>query len=1075
MATNKQRVVWVVLGTIGLWWVFIGAFANISFIMGKLGPVSSGVIFLVSLGIIAMFAWGVADEEESLWNAITDSAHRVASKVGLVDSRPVVEGAIAHNGTVWVYQQLRDGSLEFSHRACPSCQLELVERHTTRSDLNPDIATDGGRTVNALSCPHCAFAIRGQKEDPSGADAARSQFKSIIAEMRNRGENGIEQWERTARETVGADPTPADVWDVYTKEINDSSIRRRTADLVKDGGHQAIDTYPAFDRLQRSRGVHEAFVEWSPEPLDIMAAKAFRTDYLDRKEDLKHQRERARSKYTNQRDRIQRRHQDTLTSLTQARTDRVWPSEDASAEFEQLADDIDALIAIRSESEHLLTGAECKRIRHLSQQFEKAEAYYRRAEELRADLKTARSAVSTFEAEFDPYSGYDIYLETAVEERLRALLSDATAAVETVQSTVDSSLGPVPTDAVTQLEELSELVDDRNTAVDTYESRFVDHETDEYPAVFETDYGSLNERQTLAVVRDEPYNLVDASAGTGKTLTLTRRFHYLYEKGTPLTDIVAITFTNDAAEEMKTRIAAAAGHLEASRLNVMTFHALAREICSQAVEGTLDGSMIHGGDEEFLDDAFADDSKLRRLAPEAMETFLSHRKHLAEADPDVLTSAKTPSVEEAAEKRIRSVFKKARNFDRTPAEIRAQTDQGDLIEYHAVEAVAALLEVYTAYGESRDRPIDHDHSMERAIELVNTYPDRYVGRYDHLLVDEFQDVSERELAFIEALLGPESHLFAVGDDWQSIHGFRGSKPAFFREFESRFGQTSRTTLEVNYRSPPSVVQAGSDIMLASEDATTKEARADSTIETTPVLHRLKGPYTDRIGNYLADRIQELVEDGASYDDIMILARNNDKIQETVDSHLTERGIPTDEDADSSTEPVTIQTIHSAKGTEAPYVFVANAVDDQYEGLPQEERQKRGMAPIIDDATDHYEEERRLFYVAVTRTEQELHMIVQAGAVSRHIESIESQFATVDDHVEVVEGKLLERQFNRGTRPHTVTLDSGSYTAHLMTWDEEHIRALEEGGIYRFNTLTHRPNSYDPDLEITEDTSFRRIQ
>lgn len=985
----------------------------------------------------------------------------------------MVEGAVAHDGVVWVCEMLCDGSSDVRHRACPSCHLELVERHVPDSVSDTATVMDGGETVDVLVCPHCAYEVRGQKHETAGADAALSVFDDAVEGMRRDG--GMGRWERVAESAIGSDPTPADVWDEYTRMTDREELRRRTVGQFDPDDRRVPDTYPAFAELKQQRSLRESLVEWLPDPLDVAAAEVVRTDYLERKETLKRKRTEAREKYDRRRDRIRDEHRDTLAALTRVRADRVWPDDHSTVDFDRLADDVEALRAVRSEYNRFLTGAEYENANRLASQFEAGLSYYQRTERLQSQLEPAREAVEAFESEFDPYSGCDTYLETGTEERLRTLLSEAESAIETVHETVDTAAGPVPTDVPTRIDDWQTLVEKRRTTLDRYESLLVDHETEMYPDVFETEYGPLNEKQTLAVVRNDSYNLVDASAGTGKTLTLTRRFLYLYRKGTPLDDIAAITFTSDAAEEMRTRITDDIGHLDPGRLNVMTTHALARRICSRAMVGDNDTARLQNGQEAFLDRAFSGENDFERIAPDAMEMFQQHRRVLPKTDENDLTSAKNTDPREGADERIRSVFQTARNFGRTSEEIRDRTDRGDTLEYHAAHAVAALLDVYTAVGEERDHPIDHDHSIERATEIVRSFPDRYEGRFDHLLVDEFQDVSQRELDFVEALLGPDSHLFAVGDDWQSIYGFRGSKPAFFREFESRFEPSTRTTLEVNYRCPPEVARAGTDVMLDSAEATTKEVRADSGVETTPVLHRLRGPYTDRFGAYIADRIEEFVDDGAEYGDTMVVTRTHDR-RRIVQSHLESRSIPVEgrDDAAEETSSVTVLTVHGAKGTEAPYVVVANAVDDRHGGMPSDEKEKRGEGPIRDGTIDHYEEERRLLYVALTRAETELHVVARADAVSRYVDSI-GPLDTVDDTVTTIEGKVTELN-ESGSRngPEKLRVDCGSYDAHLSAWESDLVADIDEGGIYRFDRLDYQPNRYDEDMEITEESRVRRV-
>lgn len=1078
MVPTRQRISWIVLGTIGLWWVLVGFVATGDFIVSKMGVGASVALLVLCFVSILKFTVLMVDDDQPLWESFTDSAHRIAATVGLVDSRVVVEGAIAHDGIVWVCTQFRDGTSAVSHRACPSCRLRLVERHATTGKLNAETATDGGTTVNALSCPHCAYAVPGQRHQLTGADAALSRFDTVIEEMRGAEGTGFEQWRRIARDSIGTKPTPADVWDEYTKSVDDGAIRRRTGGQLGDGERRAIDTYPAFAELKQERNVRERLVDFFPEPLDIAADSLFRTEYLEEKERLKRRRDTVRAKYAPLRDDFFGEHRTALSSLTEARTNRSWPDERISERrLAEIKNDIDALTDVRKDHNRFLTGAEYDTITRISTQFEEATSYLRTAKELRKTLGGAREAVDTFEAEFGPYENYDRYMENRVETRLTSSLADASDAVETLRTTLQSISGPVPDDASRRVSELESVVDDRARALDDYESSFVEHEVEAHSDVFETEHGPLNEKQTLAVVRDEPHNLVDASAGTGKTLTLTRRILYLYEKGVALDDIVAITFTGDAAEEMRTRVADAIGGVDTDRLNIMTFHKLARDIVSRSMKGTVDRDRLENGTEDFLDRAFAAADELRRLAPEAMRSFQTHRNELPKTDPTEFDSGSGERAEEGADERITDVFKKARNFDRTPEELRRRTDRGDETEYQVVHAVAALLEVYAEFGESRDHPIDHDHTIERAEAVVTEFSDRYEDRFDHVLVDEFQDVSRRQLDFVEALLGPETHLFAVGDDWQSIYGFRGSKPAFFREFDARFDETSRTTLEVNYRCSPAVVRASSSLMLDSDEATTKQVRAFSSVETTPVLHRLGGPYTDRHGVYVADLAEELVEESNRDDDVMVLARTNSEKKLIVD-HLRANGIPTgttdggaeaDEDENGS---VVVQTVHGSKGTEARFVVIANAVDDESGGIPMKPIEKREDGPVIDETIDHYEEERRLFYVAMTRAEVELHVVARSNGVSRYVKSLSDHFTVVDDGVDRIEGKLTDVSQSPG--PTKLTVDCGSYDAHIAAWDADLLAGIDVGGIYRFCDLTPVSSGFDEDLKLTVESNVVRL-
>ncbi|WP_225317588.1 DEAD/DEAH box helicase [Haloferax sp. CBA1150] len=1005
-------------------------------------------LIVLSTGSIAGFAWWVAEEDETLWDAFTDNARQLGVHIGLVDPRVVVEGAIEQDGVLWVCQYFQDGSADFSHRACPSCRLELVERHATASEVDQRLVTDGGTTVDALSCPHCAFVVRGQKHDSQGADAALSKFREHM--------NSFDQWRRMARESLGTDPTPSDVWDEYVKITDDDSVRARTTGVRGDTKRRGIDTYPRFSELKQNRNTLERIVDHLPKPLALAAERILEFDYLEKKASVKRKRDEVRTEFVPLRDAFYDEHQPKLSSLTAARASRSWPEIDLSVdEIQKISHDLAALTEIRAKHDRYLTAPEYQTVGKFSKQFDDALAYVRTTDDLRNRLDAAQSAVDTFEDAFEPYEDHDRYLEARVERHLRDELSAARDAVEAVGEVLESASGPVPEPAHLRYLDLDSHIDDRELVLDEYESRFVDHEVETYPDVFTTEHGPLDDKQTLAVVRNEPHNLVDASAGTGKTLTLTRRIRYLYRTGTQLDDILAITFGGDAAEEMRTRVTDAIGGIDSERLNIMTIHSFARDIISRSTFDTIERGRLKDGTENFLDAVFEADAH-RDTAPEWMREFDKFRSALGDSDGY-----------------IREMFKEARSFGRSPAELRERTDKADIEEHHAAHAAAALLEVYLAVGASRDHPIDHDHTIERATELVREFPGRYETRFEHVLVDEFQDVSERQLDFIQALLGPETHLFAVGDDWQSIYGFRGSKPAFFREFESRFEESSRTTLETNYRCPPSVVRASASVMLDSDEATTKQVDAHADDGDPPVLHRLSGPYDDRIGSYVADMVEDAVDDGLDYGDVMVLTRTNYGPNPTIESHFNARGIPFTGSADDGAS-VTFQTVHRSKGTEAPCVILAHAVDDRENGIPMEPRTNEGLRPAIDETLDHYEEERRLFYVAMTRTEETLNIVTRSDAISRYVYSFDQGVDVVDASVQSVEAVVQYVSPGHGDTPTKLGVDCGSYETTLVTWIHSLADEVERGETYRFESLQNYVSRRKGELKLTADSEIVRL-
>ena len=252
--------------------------------------------------------------------------------------------------------------------------------------------------------------------------------------------------------------------------------------------------------------------------------------------------------------------------------------------------------------------------------------------------------------------------------------------------------------------------------------------------------------------------------------------------------------------------------------------------------------------------------------------------------------------------------------------------------------------------------------------------------YQHILVDEFQDVSETEVRFLEGFLGENSdtHLFVVGDDWQSIYGFRGSSPRYFIDFEDRFKNTEYTQLEINYRCPPDVVEASTELMrknTARQNQKLVKAHKDE--DCNPRLHRFGGDYELRFSEYVADLVERSAEDGTPLHEIMILSRNDEKspYMQEVRETLRDREIPYAQPGNGnySTESVLTQSIHKSKGTEAEHVILVHAVEIEH-GLPSPEKEDELIEPAIVNKADYYAEERRLCYVALTRTERKLDVI-----------------------------------------------------------------------------------------------------
>ncbi len=280
----------------------------------------------------------------------------------------------------------------------------------------------------------------------------------------------------------------------------------------------------------------------------------------------------------------------------------------------------------------------------------------------------------------------------------------------------------------------------------------------------------LNGRQAEAVRATEGPLLILAGAGSGKTRVVTFRIAHLLAKGVPQSEILAVTFTNKAAREMAQRVKELVpGKL--SRLQVSTFHAFGARVLRE-----------HAG-------------------------LLGWRANFTIYDSQDQVSL----VKEVA----RELGIKTETFDaKKVAGLVSSMKTGRLAPRKAPKEIAAL---YKAYQADRKlyNAVDFDDLIMLPIELLKAHDEvrkAYQDRYRYLLVDEFQDTSEAQYDLMRLLVGPAGNVCVVGDDDQSIYSWRGADYANILRFERDFPNRVQVTLDQNYRSTPTILQAANGLI-----------------------------------------------------------------------------------------------------------------------------------------------------------------------------------------------------------------------------------------------------------------------
>ena len=299
--------------------------------------------------------------------------------------------------------------------------------------------------------------------------------------------------------------------------------------------------------------------------------------------------------------------------------------------------------------------------------------------------------------------------------------------------------------------------------------------------------------------------------------------------------------------------------------------------------------------------------------------------------------------------------------DRTLADIRNEVGRGpDAVTVNDI--VAPFVEAYERM-ERENNEIDFTDAIIRATELCNN---GYRPDYDYILVDEFQDISMDRYRFLEALRrkSPLTKLFCVGDDWQSIYRFAGSDMALFKSFEKFFGYTKKCLMETTYRfGEPAIAESSKFILTNPEQAVKNvhsfrdeaETKLDflSTDGREGVVETVK---------YLADQIpadKEILLLGRYGFDVNIFKNTDIGVHNTKDRVYVTYG----------QRKMNFMTVHQSKGLECDYIILLNCNGGTI-GFPSQISDSPVLKYVLSEPDAYaYSEERRVFYVGITRAKK----------------------------------------------------------------------------------------------------------
>lgn len=368
------------------------------------------------------------------------------------------------------------------------------------------------------------------------------------------------------------------------------------------------------------------------------------------------------------------------------------------------------------------------------------------------------------------------------------------------------------------------------------------------------DINSLNDEQKNALKELDGVVLVTAGAGSGKTRLLTHRIcHLVLDKGVSPYNILAITFTNKATNEMKERIE----EMGVSNVWVSTFHSMCVRILRRDIEN------IRGYDRNFT---IIDENDREKILKEICKTL--------GIEDDI----------EKVEHHLDNIKNKGMDIEEYFSSLVQFGNRENLLKYkNAIYSYEKKL--------FENNSLDFDDLLNKTLFLFNNFPNvlaYYAERFKYILVDEFQDTNLVQYKLIKLLTSFHHNLFVVGDEDQCIYSWRGANFKNIFNLRDDFPSVKVFKLERNYRSSKNILNLANNVISNNNERLEKKLWTEKDMGVPPVIYTAFDERDE--ANFLAREIEELASEGYSYDDIAILMRIN-ALSRPIEEGLLSQNIP----------------------------------------------------------------------------------------------------------------------------------------------------------------------------------------
>lgn len=360
----------------------------------------------------------------------------------------------------------------------------------------------------------------------------------------------------------------------------------------------------------------------------------------------------------------------------------------------------------------------------------------------------------------------------------------------------------------------------------------------------------LNPNQQKAVNHIEGPMLVLAGAGSGKTKVLTNRIANLIENGVSPYNILAITFTNKAAKEMKDRVVNLIGD-SANNIQISTFHSLGVKILKE-------NYALLGYERNFT---IIDSDDALTIIKKIMKDLNMNKEYYNPRE-------------------IRNKISSAKN------------EMMDIDKFSKIEFDHKIVEVYKIYQKKlkQGNSVDFDDLLILPIKLFKNYPNilnDYQERYKYILIDEYQDTNEAQYTFSRLLSSKYRNIFVVGDNDQAIYAFRGANYKNILNFEKDYPECETILLEENYRSTKNILNAANSVIKNNHER--KDKNLWSNNEEGDKIKYKKVSNEKEEASFVVEEIKTLLSKGVKEEDIAVLYRTNAQSR-TIEEEMLKKNI-----------------------------------------------------------------------------------------------------------------------------------------------------------------------------------------